>query len=391
MMNNRPEVFIVGIGQTDVGELWDVSLRNLAAQALRAAREDAGGLEPHAIFVGNMLASSASHQSNLGALIAEYSGLAGKAEAVTADAAEASGGAALHLAYNAIRSGFVEVAAVVGVEKVTDVLDSPSESYLARSLDADYEASEGMTLISQSAMLMQRYLYENKFPREALAGFSMISHSNAVNNPHAYFRKAISLDSYCNAPTITPPFNRYDAAPPMDGAAALILTRGDLVPKLLQHAAVRVVGSSFVSGRLALHDREDPMFFEAAAVSVQKACDAAGMSVAALDFFEYSDTTTLHAIFSLEAAGLAPRGQGWQLATDGSLTLDGSLPVATMGGSKARGFPLGATGVYQAVEAALQLRGEAGANQVPHARTGMIQSLAGTGSAAATHLLCAAD
>ena len=106
-----------------------------------------------------------------------------------------------------------------------------------------------------------------------------------------------------------------------------------------------------------------------------------------LDFFEYSDNTTLHALLSLEAAGFASRRQGWKLASDGSLTLQGSLPVATMGGHKARGFPLGASGVYQVVEACLQLRGEAGANQIPHARFGMTQSLAATASAAATQVL----
>ena len=112
-MQRTNDVYIVGIGQTEVGELWDVSLRRLATRALNAAREDASSVQPQAIFVGNMLGANASRQANLAALIAEYAGLAGKAEGYTAEAAEASGGAAIYLAYNAIRSGMVDRKSVV--------------------------------------------------------------------------------------------------------------------------------------------------------------------------------------------------------------------------------------------------------------------------------------
>ncbi|MGV8049420.1 MAG: beta-ketoacyl synthase N-terminal-like domain-containing protein [Anaerolineaceae bacterium] len=386
MAERRPEVYVAGIGQTDVGELWNVSLRDLAVQAVQAAQKDAGGLKPQAVYVGNMLAASAAHQANLGALICEYANLSGS-EGITAEAADASGGAALHLAYNAIRSGMVDIALAIGVEKATDVLGSNIDSLSVRNLDADYEASEGQTPIGQAALLMQRYLYENQFPREALAAFPMLAHSNAVSNPHAMYPKPIKLENYLKSSLLVEPFNLYDIAPLADGAAAVLLTRRELIPLDLEHPLVKIAGSSLVVDRLALHDRADPLFFEAAAVSVFRACQKAGISVADVDFFEYSDITTLHALLSLEAAGFAPRGQGWKLATDGSLTLDGSLPVATLGGHKARGNPLGAAGVYQAVEACLQLRGEAGKSQVPQAHIGMIQSLAGTGSTAVTHIL----
>lgn len=390
MAERRPEVYVAGIGQTDVGELWNVSLRDLAVQAVRAAQKDAGGLKPQAVYVGNMLAASAAHQANLGALICEYANLSGS-EGITAEAADASGGAALHLAYNAIRSGMVDIALAIGVEKATDVLGSNIDSLSVRNLDADYEASEGQTPIGQAALLMRRYLYENQFPREALAAFPMLAHSNAVNNSHAMYPKPIKLENYLKASLLVEPFNLYDIAPLADGAAAVLLTRRELLPSDLGHPLVKIAGSSLVVDRLALHDRADPLFFEAAAVSVFRACQKAGISVADVDFFEYSDITTLHALLSLEAAGFAPRGQGWKLATDGSLTLDGSLPVATLGGHKARGNPLGAAGVYQAVEACLQLRGEAGKSQVPQAHIGMIQSLAGTGSTAVTHILVQAS
>jgi len=383
-----PEVVIVGIGQVPVREHWDVSLRELAGRALRAARKDAADLQPQAVYVGSMLAASASHQANLGALVCEVAGLAGQAEGITAEAAEASGAAALNLAWQAVRSGMVDVAAVVGVEKVTDVVGAGQElNLLGTSLDADYEAAEGLTPTGQAALLLQRYLYEHQFPREVLQGFPLIAHSNAVNNPNAMFRRALSEKAYNQAAVAAAPLNAFDLATHADGAAALILTRADLVPKNLSHKPVKLLSSSLISGRLAVHDRQDPLFFEAAAVSVGQACLKANIPLANIDFFEYSDSTTLHALLSLEAAGFAPRGQAWKLAMDGSLTLTGSLPVATMGGHMGRGFPLGASGVYQAVEACMQLRGEAGGNQIAHAHYGMIQSLAGTGAAAVTHIL----
>jgi len=386
MADTKPEVYIAGIGQTNVGELWSLSLRDLGVQAIHAVIKDAGGLQPQAIFVGNMLAASASHQANLGALLCEWAGLKG-AEGTTAEAADASGGAALRMAYTAIRSGMVDVALVVGVEKATDVLDSDIDSLSVRTLDSDYEAAEGLTPIGQAALLMQRYIYENQVNREALAAFPMLAHANAVNNPHAMYRKPLALETYLKAGMLAEPFNLYDIAPLADGAAAVLLARREVVPQDLNHPLVRIAGSSLVTDRFALHDRSDPLFFEAAAVSVQRACQQAGITPAQADFFEYADITTLHAVLSLEAAGLTPRGQGWRLAFDHARWQKQPLPVATLGGHKARGNPLGAAGVYQAVEACLQLRDEAGAAQVPQARIGMIQSLAGTGSTAVTHIL----
>lgn len=386
MAGNPDDLVITGIAGSKVGELWDVSLRDLAARVMRDAIADGGGLRPNSVFIGNMLAASASHQANLGSLLCEYTNLTG-AEGVTAEAAEASGGAAIYMACNAVRSGMVDVALVIGVEKITDVVDENIEAVIAKALDADYEAAQGLTPISQAALLMQRYQYENKFPREALARFAMIAHANAVGNPRAMYRKAISEASYSRAGMVADPLNLFDVAPFADGAAAVLITRRSLAPKDLKHPLVKIVSSSLVTDRLAIHDRVDPLFFEAAAVSAQKACQKADVTVADVDFFEYSDNTTLHAILSLEAAGFAPRGQGWKLASDGSLTHSGNLPVATMGGHKARGFPLGAAGVYQVVEAALQLRGEAGECQISGVKRGMVQTLGGTASTAVTHIL----
>ena len=386
MTHQNPEVVIVGIGQTPVGEHWHTSLRSSAVQALLAARQDAAGLKPDVIYISNVLAATASHQANLGALITENAGLLG-VEGLTVEAADASGAAALRLAYTAILSGMVDVAMALGVEKFTDVIGPESESFTAQMLDADHEASEGLTPLSQSALLLQRYLYEYDVPREALGTFPIVAHANAVNNPNAMYHKAIKPEAYAHAALAADPLNMFDVAPYADGAAAVLLTRADKLPDNLLSHPVRISGASLMVDRLALHDREEPLIWSAAALSIQRACQQAGIQADDVDFFEYADITTLHAILSLEAAGFAPRGEGWKMAEEGKLNLNGKLPVATMGGFKGRGHPLGASGIYQAVEAVLQLRGQAGANQVPNAQRGLIQCLAGPASTAVTHVL----
>lgn len=380
------EVVIAGIGQVPVSEHWDVPLHTLATRAILAARKDAGGLLPQTMYIGNMLASTLSHQANLGALLAGHAGLLG-IEEVTVEAAGASGAAALRMGYLAVSSGAADVALVVGVEKFTDVVGAEVDEALTEVMDSDYEAIQGLTSTAQAALLMQRYLSDYQVKHQEFAGFSLTAHANAVGNPNAMFRKAISAEAYEKAEVVSDPLTLLDVAPVADGAAALILTTLENVPADLQHPPVRITGSSVVTDTLALHDRQDPLAWYAAGFSVERACREAGILPSDVDFFECYDAYPIFTALSLEAAGFARRGQGWKLAADGQISLKGKLPIATMGGLKARGNPGGATGVYQAVEAALQLRGEAGYSQIPHARRALIQALGGPASTAVTHVL----
>jgi len=380
------DVVIVGVGQTAVGEHWDTSLRELALSAIQAAQADSGGLQPQILVVGNMLAPMLSRQAHLGALIADFAGLNG-IEAMTVESAGASGGAALRTGFLAIASGQAEVALVVGIEKFTDQIGAATDAALASAGDSDYEAVHGLTPTAQAAMLMRRYLHEFVVPREAFAGFPIIAHANGAGNPNAMFQKAISPNAYQKAGVISEPLNMFDVAPTADGAAALFLTRSDLLPPGYPHPLVRIAGSSLVTDTLALHDRPDPLTFSAARLSAERAYWQAGIAPDQVDLFELYDAYSIYTALSLEAAGYAERGQGWKMAQNGTTSLSGSLPIATMGGLKARGNPGGATGVYQAVEAVLQLRHLAGNNQVPGAQRALIQCLGGPASSAATHVL----
>ena len=380
------EVVIAGIGQIPVGEHWELSLRNMAARAILAARHDAGGILPDAVYVGNFLGSTLSHQSNLGSLIVDNTGLE-NAEGWTVEAADASGAGAFRLGYLAVSSGYVDAALVVGVEKCTDAAPGELEAAAVQATDYDYESIQGITLTSQAALLMQRYFYEYDVPREALGVFPLLAHANGANNPNAFFQKAIRQEAYLNAAEISSPLNLFDQAPYGDGAAAVILTRPELIKEKLAHPLVRVLGSSVVIDAVSLHDRHSPLAFKAAGYSVEKACRQAGILPTDADFFELSDSFSIYAALSLEAAGFAERGTACRVAQEGAFKLGGRLPIATMGGMKARGNPFGASGIYQIVETVLQLRGQAGVNQIANARLGLVQSLGGPASTAVTHVL----
>src|SRR5574338_20912 len=224
---------------------------------------------------------------------------------------------------------------------------------------------------------MRRYMHEYGVPRSAFGVFPILAHANGANNPNAMYRNAIRREAYENAALVSYPLNLLDIAPYADGAAAVLLTRSDHLPADFSGPLVRVTGSSVATDRLSLHDRENILDFDAAGISVKRACSQAGILPEDVDLFELWDGFSVYAALSLEAACLAPRGEGWRISEKGSRPA-----ILTMGGQKARGNPLGASGVYQLIEAVQQLRGQAGKNQVPGARRALVQALGGAAATA---------
>ncbi len=380
------DVCIIGIGQTPIGELWDSSLRQLAYQALRAAVEDAGVERPDALFVSNMLAARLNSQQQLGALIADFCGWRG-IEAVTVEAACGSGGAAFQAAVRAVASGMVDVAAVCGVEKMTDGGKESTTSALATAADADYEAIHGLTFVALNALLMRRYMYDYNVPHSAFAPFSVNAHRNAVHNPNAMFRKPIQVEDFNRAQMIAPPINLLDASPISDGAAAAIVCPLDMARSFNGRTPVRVMASVTATDSLNLDDRHGLLALEASRLSAQRAYAMAGIAPRDVDLFELHDAFTIMSALSLEAVGFAEPGCATFLAADGEIGIEGRIPISTLGGLKARGHPVGATGVYQIVDVVTQLRGQAGKNQVKNAQIGMAQNIGGTGATVVTHIL----
>ena len=378
------EVSIIGIGQTSVGEHWERSLRDLAVEAISAALKDAHVDHVEALYVGNMLSGELTAQEHLGALLADWASL-GSVEAVKIEAACASGAAAVRLGYISVASGMQDLVLACGVEKTTDADAETASAAWSSALDAEYEASNGLSVVAINALLMRRYMQEYGVQREDFAPFAVNAHKNAANNPCAMFRSPISTETFAKASMVADPISLLDAAPICDGAAAVVLCPSDRAREFVSKP-VRIRASVVATDRLAVHNRHDPLFLYAAYVSAQKAYQQAGVGPHDIDLFELHDAFTIMAALSLEASGFAERGKGVWLAQKGEITLQGRIPISTMGGLKARGHPVGATGVYQIVELVKQLRGEAGANQVG-CRLGMAQNIGGSGATAITHIL----
>jgi len=339
-----------------------------------------------------MLSGQLSKQESLGALVADWVGLRGR-DAVKVEAACGSGAAALRLGIMAVGSGELETAIVAGVEKMTETKGAETTSALATAADADYEVIQGVTFVGLNALVMQRYLYEYGWQHTDFAPFSINAHANALHNPAARLHEAITAQDYQRARMIAEPINLLDASPIGDGAAALVIVPlDDLDQKYpsqagLKRPRIRISGSASATDYLAVHSRKDPLWISAAETSARHAYAQAGIEPADVDFFELHDAFSIMAALSLEACGFAERGQAPRLGLDGEITIHGSIPIATRGGLKARGHPVGATGVYQIVEAVQQLRGEAGETQIENARVGMAQNIGGSGATIITHIL----
>jgi acetyl-CoA C-acetyltransferase len=377
------KVYINGIGQIPVQESWEHSLKELAGFAGLAAMQDAALGYPQGLFVGNMLSLSANRQGHLATLLADWLGFHQK-PALGVEAACGSGAAAFRAAVEAVASGELESALIIGVEKMTDSPSNEITSQLVTAADADLEGGLGLSFVALNALIMQRYLHEYHWTHADFAAFSINAHANAVHNPFARFRKPIDRKAYTSATMICDPINLLDATPIADGAAAILISS---TPGLATHRPVRVIGSAVATDTIAIQNRKNPIWLSAAEKSAQTAYHQSGIQPKDIGVFEYHDAFSIMAALSLEAVGFCPRGQGPRLANEGKLKFDSDIPVATFGGLKARGHPVGATGLYQLCEVTQQLRGEAGQTQISRPYYGMAQNIGGSGSNIITHIL----
>jgi len=386
------EIAIIGIGQTPVSENWEQSIREIAGDAIFSALADAGIESTDGLFVGNMLSGILSKQENLAALLADWVGMRWR-EAVKVEAACASGAAALRLAIMAVGSGEMDSALVVGIEKMTEMKGPETTAALATAADADYEIIHGLSFVGINALVMQRYLHTYGWKHTDFGPFSINSHANALHNPYARLHETITQKHYERARMIADPINLLDASPIGDGAAALVIVAADLVDRIFpaysirKRPIIRIAASASATDTLAVHSRRDPLWLSAAEKSSRQAYEQAGIGPWDIDLFELHDAFSIMAVLSLEACGFAERGQAPRLGLDQEITLAGRIPIATQGGLKARGHPVGATGIYQIVELVQQLRGEAGENQVDGAHIGMAQNIGGSGATIFTHIL----
>ncbi len=374
-------VSVVGIGQLPVEKASALSLRQLGAEVVRRAMEDAGVDRVDALFASNMLADELQGQKHIASLIAEEANLLG-VEALQVRAAMAGGAAAIRVAFLSVASGESDLAIAVGVEKMSEGAATPA---LSKALDAAREVPDGATMISKNAELKRMYLDRYNVPEEGLVNFPVVAHDNARSNPFALYKKTISPSEVQSSRVIHAPLRLFECSPICDGAAAVVLAPSEQ-SRALNPEPVQLLASSVVTDRFRIDDREDPLQLEAAHRSSHDAYRKANINREDIHLFEVHDAFSIMACLQLEAAGFAEPGQGWRLAVDDEIRLQGKIPITTMGGLKARGHPIGATGLYQVCEIVLQLTGHAGKNQVRNAEIGMMQSVGGAASTVLTHI-----
>ena len=264
---------------------------------------------------------------------------------------------------------------------MTDVLQETVSHGVSLAVDTEYELATGISLTALFAMLTRRYVHEGFCTAEDLAAFCVNAHANGVNNPWAMFRKPVTTDRVLDSPLVVDPIRMMECPPVCDGSASVVL-----VPVAEYDAPVKITGSAVATDTIGLDNRKDVLTFASVKKSTEKALHMASKSLKDIDFYELHDLFPVAAALSLEAAGFARKGEGALLARTGEIQLNGRIPVTTMGGCKARGNPVGACGVYQAVEAFLQLTQQAGENQID-CDVGMIQCIGGTAATAITHIM----
>src|SRR5450755_2217663 len=385
----RP-VAVVGIGKTAFGAFPDRTLRSLAVEAGETCMQDAG-VSPsqiEAFYLGNFAGPSFVGQNHLAPYIAGSLGLT-RVPCTRFEAACASGGSAFFHAVSSVAAGLNDIVLVAGVEKMTSQSTPKVTEILAGAGDMAGEGRAGATFPALFAMIARRHMYQFGTTREQLAAVAVKNHANGAKNPLAHMRKVITLEQALNGKPIADPLTVYDCSLVSDGAAAVLLAPLERAHEFTSKA-VKVLGISQTSDNVALDEKADITTFRAVQTSAEKAYKMAGVKPADIQFAEVHDCFTIAEIMAIEDLGFVPKGEGGPYTLAGGTCIQGERPVNTSGGLKAKGHPVGATGVGQICDVAQQIRGEAGERQLQRNSLGLAQNLGGSGATSVITILGAA-
>lgn len=381
------KVYVCGIGATSIGEHWNISLRDLMVNAAKKAIDDSEISKKNleAVYIGNMSSGILQGQEHLGSLFATWFGIPGVA-AQKCEAACASGGVAFHQAYLAVASGLYDLVLAIGVEKMSDGNTCDVTSALIMADDQEYVAFTGASFVGLNALIYRRYIEKFNVKHEDIALFAVHDHKYAVNNPLAQYRRALTLDTVMSSPIVADPLRLFECAPIGDGAAAVVLCSEKYAKYFEKDKLIEVVASSVATDILSLHNRDDLVTLNATRIAMDKALKMSKVDLNQIDIVELHDAFTILGVIHLEDMGFAEKGKGWKLVKEGEIERDGKIPTNLMGGLKARGHPVGATGIYEIFDVITQLRGEAGKNQVDNAEIGLAQNVGGVGGTVTINL-----
>ena len=377
------EVAVIGTGITKFGELWNQSIKDIFVEAALKAIDDAGVDHIDSIYVGAMSGGLFVGQEHLGAVMADYLGMA-PVPATRVESACASGGMSFRQAYLDVASGNSEIVLAGGVEKMNDGADVTAA--LATAADQEYEVYNGITFPGLYAMIANAHMHEYKTTREQIAAVAVKNHKNGMNNPNAQFRNQITVEQVLNSSLVADPLRLLDCSPVTDGAAAVILCSLDVAKKLSKNYA-KVIASTQASDSIALYQRKSFTTLNAVTNAANFAYEKAGVKPNDIDFAEVHDCFTIAEIVVFEDLGFCEKGCGGPSVEEGTTSLDGKIPINTSGGLKSKGHPVGATGIAQIIELSEQLTGKAGKRQVKNARIGLAQNMGGSGASCTINIL----
>jgi len=380
------DVVIIGIGETEFGELWDKSLREIGIEAGLKALQDAGvrGDEVERMYIGNMSAGKLIDQEHIAPLIADYAGLS-NIPSTRVESGGASGGMALSEAYKTVASGMDDIVVVGGAEKMTDVGEEEAKKILSSTADQEWETVFGATFDSLYAMMARYHMDEYGTTREQLAEVAVKNHSNASKNPSAQFPRETTKEFVIGAPIVSDPLGMFDCAPLSDGGAALVLCPAERADEF-DGEPIEIVSMGEGGDTMAVHEREDIGTMKATQRAAKKAYERAGITAKDIDFAEVHDNFTITEILAIEDLGFFDKGEGGLATEEGRTKLNSEISINTSGGLKAKGRPVGAVGISQAVEAVQQLREDAGERQVDNPEYGLTHNIGGTGASAVVHI-----
>ncbi|MFA6526938.1 MAG: thiolase domain-containing protein [Candidatus Babeliales bacterium] len=379
------KIAVLGSFSTRYGELWDTRFTDLLAQASCGAIADAKikSTDIDYIVTSSMCSGSLSGQLNIGALAADILHL--NIPSVHVEGACASGALALHTGIAMLESGKADVVLVNGVEKMTDSPAATTIQSLMAAASYESEYSVGATFPALFAMVTRAYMHHHGTTRQDLAHVSIKNHFHASMNSLAHFRKKISLADVINAPMVADPLSILDCSPVSDGAASLIIATPEFAKKINTNP-VYIIASTLATDTLALADRESIITCKATHIAARKAFAMAGLTPNEVNVVEVHDAFSMGEIIALEDCGFFQPGKAAQATVEGLTYFNAQLPVNCSGGLKAKGHPVGASGVGQAVEIVRQLQGQCEQRQVKNASVGLTHSMGGIGATVGVHI-----
>ncbi len=387
-MRGKPLVAVVSAGLSKFGRMDAYTGRDLFIEAVDEAFRRCPNLDPKrdidAVFVG-MMSEAFEHQGHVAPMLSHSTGLL-PAPAIRTEVACASSAAALRLGIFSILSGTYDVVLVGGVEKMTKRTTPEATEFLGMAADFPFEQWTGVTFPGLYALMAVAHMHKYGTSEEQMGLVAVKNHHNGALNPKAHLQREVTLDKVLSSRMIAYPLKLYDCSLISDGASCAIITRPDIAKKFTE-TPVYIIGSGHGSDALGLFERDDLTSLMATRRAAKEAYEMAGLEPKDIDVAEVHDCFTIAEIMAYEDLGFCKPGEGGRFIEDGTPMLNGELPVNTSGGLKAKGHPVGATGIAQIYEIYLQLTGQADKRQIDGCRIGLTHNVGGSGASCFVHIL----